>query len=161
MVQVWQPSRPASLSLAGLTLWLNWLEPWLATDCAINPGSKPSGVVGAGTLHKIESFLHWYSDSSLYSLTKKGLEQRDQPTVSLLISSEPPPRVGWAVCLGINYFCGIMQWTSWKSHNAVTALYIKTRIHAIANVLIHQISYIPKLFQEVGTTETIWCCQSI
>ena len=28
---MWQSSRPASLSPAGLTLWPNWLECWLAT----------------------------------------------------------------------------------------------------------------------------------
>ena len=28
---VWQSSRPASFSPAGLTLWSNWLERWLAT----------------------------------------------------------------------------------------------------------------------------------
>ena len=28
---MWQSSRPASFSPAGLTLWLSWLERWLAT----------------------------------------------------------------------------------------------------------------------------------
>ena len=41
---MWQSSWPASFSPAGLTLWLNWLEPWLAT-------LNTSGVAGAGTLH--------------------------------------------------------------------------------------------------------------
>ena len=47
---MWQSSRPASFSPAGLTLWLSWLERWLATlSGAISPGSNTSGV--AGTLH--------------------------------------------------------------------------------------------------------------
>ena len=30
-LQIWQPSRPASLLLAGLTLWPIWLKRWLGT----------------------------------------------------------------------------------------------------------------------------------
>ena len=51
---MWQPHRPANLSSTGLPIWPNFNRA-LARDseCAINPGLKPSGVVSAGTSHTI------------------------------------------------------------------------------------------------------------
>ena len=44
---MWQSSRPASFSPAGLTLWLNRLKRWLATLSVLsNPGSNTSGLAG-------------------------------------------------------------------------------------------------------------------
>ena len=44
---VWQSSRPANFSPAGLTLWPNRLERWLATLSVLsNPGSNTSGLAG-------------------------------------------------------------------------------------------------------------------
>ena len=66
---VWQPSWPASLSLAGLTLWPNWLERWLATLCMLStqvrilvglsvPGHDIVGSsAGPGTAQRIDSAL--------------------------------------------------------------------------------------------------------
>ena len=54
MILLRQSSRPVSFSPAGLTLWRNWLERWLATLSGLSAQVRipvGSGVVGAGTLH--------------------------------------------------------------------------------------------------------------
>ena len=55
--QVWQPSRPTRLSLAGLTLWLNWLERWLATPSVLSTQVR----IPAGMLPKYEYHICWYA----------------------------------------------------------------------------------------------------
>ena len=67
---VWQSSRPASFSPAGLTLWPSWLAVRaLARDSewALSPGSNTSGVVGAGTLQLHRWSLEWKSHHTLYN----------------------------------------------------------------------------------------------
>ena len=73
--QVWQPNRPPSLSLRSLTLWPNCLKRCLTTlKCAINPGSKPTGVVGAGMLHKYTFYRHICAgDMILWKRCQSGL----------------------------------------------------------------------------------------
>ena len=49
---MWQSSRPASFSSAGLTLWPSWLECWLATLSGLSVQVRiPEGLLVAGTLH--------------------------------------------------------------------------------------------------------------
>ena len=53
---VWQPSRPVSLSLAGLTFWPNWLERWLATLSVLSTQVRdPSGLLVPGRHSDIDS----------------------------------------------------------------------------------------------------------
>ena len=76
---MWQSSRPASFSAAGLTLWPNWLECWLATLSGLPtqvripvgllvPGRYIGGSsAGLGKAQRIDSSLRadWLSCFSL------------------------------------------------------------------------------------------------
>ena len=74
---VWQSSRPASFSPAGLTLWPSWLERWLATLSGLSvqvripvglPGHYIGGSsAGLGKVQRIDSSLRadWLSCFSL------------------------------------------------------------------------------------------------
>ena len=74
---LWQSSRPASFSPAGLTLWPSWLERWLATLSGLSvqvripvglPGHYIGGSsAGLGKAQRIDSSLRadWLSCFSL------------------------------------------------------------------------------------------------
>ena len=76
-MQLWQSSRPASFSPAGLTLWPSWLERWLATLSGLSvqvwipvglPGHYIGGSsAGLGKSQRIDSSLRadWLSCFSL------------------------------------------------------------------------------------------------
>ena len=76
-INVWQSSRPASFSPAGLTLWPSWLERWLATLSGLSvqvripvglPGHYIGGSsAGLGKAQRIDSSLRadWLSCFSL------------------------------------------------------------------------------------------------
>ena len=78
-IKLWQSSRPASFSPAGLTLWSNWLERWLATLSGLSTQVRiPVGLLlpglyiggssaGLGKAQRIDSSLRadWLSCFSL------------------------------------------------------------------------------------------------
>ena len=103
---VWQSSRPASFSPAGLTVWSNWLERWLATLSRLStqvripvglsvPGRYIGGSsAGLGKAQRIDSslradwlscfFLAWWEwqvarQGCLVQLRKWGMWQSSRP----------------------------------------------------------------------------------
>ena len=65
VILVWQSSRPASFSPAGLTLWPSWLERWLATLSGLSVQVRiPVGLPG----HYI-SYAWWWHHFLLIHLT--------------------------------------------------------------------------------------------
>ena len=119
---MWQSSRPASFSPAGLTLWPSWLERWLATLSGLSvqvripvglsvPGHYIGGSsTGLGKAQRIDSSLKadWLSCFSLAwwecQVTDRGVwchwgrEECDNPA-DLLASRQrvwPFGRVGWS-----------------------------------------------------------------
>ena len=57
---LWQPSQLASFSLACLTLWLNWLERWLATLSVLSTQvHNRAGLLVLGRYNTIGCFIHY------------------------------------------------------------------------------------------------------
>ena len=104
IIVMWQSSRPASFSPAGLTLWPSWLERWLATLSWLSvqvriPVGLPGQYIGSssaglGKAQRIDSSLStdWLSCFSLawwewrvarqvcrVPLRKGGMWQSSQP----------------------------------------------------------------------------------
>ena len=75
---MWQSSRPASFSPAGLTLWPSWLERWLATLSVLSAQvSKPAGVVARGVYSSSSRAGRlgrtlWPQNSTSVAETEKG-----------------------------------------------------------------------------------------
>ena len=73
---MWQSSRPASFSPAGLTLWSSWLECWLETLSGLSVQVRiPVGLPGRyNSMHQITNFK-WLS-SRLAVAFGKSIEAR-------------------------------------------------------------------------------------
>ena len=60
MLKLWQSSRPASFSPAGLTLWPSWLERWLATLSGLSVQVRiPVGLSGHYKTYILKSWTYW------------------------------------------------------------------------------------------------------
>ena len=134
-MKIWQSSRPASFSPAGLTLWPNWLERWLATLSRLSTqGRIPVGLsvlgcyiggssTGLGKAQHIDSSLRadWLSCFSLswwewrvarqgclVPLRKGGMWQSSQPA-----SFSP---------------AGLILWPNWLEHWLATLSRLSTQV---------------------------------
>ena len=123
-----QPSRPANLSLADLTIWPNWFKPWLATISVLSTQvrSKPSGLLWRVVTIHYREYIIWYIQSNMpisLSLLNKKHNIVLYRYRRFYISQSPCGWVGVgpAIALGGGYyssFCWFPQKQNYRSRQS-------------------------------------------